>query len=92
MFFDRCESFLKSYTLESRVIDFFSGIYPDDYPEVEALVLLYKAGFSMIEFPVIMDERLGCQTSITPIKGIYYMIKVLIAVFVDTLKKVERLP
>lgn len=76
--------------VNKKVIDFFSSTYPDDYPEVEALVLLYKAGFSIMETPVIMDARHGGKSSITPFKGLYYMIKVLLAIFVDTLKRIER--
>jgi len=71
-----------------RCIRFFSEHYPDDYPEVEALVLLHKLGFSIMEVPVRMEERTGGRSSITPVKSIYYMIKVLLAIFVDLLKKV----
>ena len=37
-----------------------------------------------------MKARTAEQSSITPLHAIYYMIKVLLAVFVDMLKKVER--
>lgn len=72
-----------------RSIGFFSAHYPDDYPEVEALVLLHKLGFSIMEVPVRMEGRAGGRSSITPVKSVYYMIKVLLAIFVDLLKKVE---
>ncbi len=68
-------------------IEFFCRQYPDDYPEVEALVLLHKGGFSIIEVPVRMSERAGGRSSITPMKSLYYMVKVLLAIFVDLLKK-----
>ncbi|MBI5561337.1 MAG: glycosyltransferase family 2 protein [Deltaproteobacteria bacterium] len=70
-----------------EAIAFFSVFYPDDYPEVEALVLLHKRGFRIIEVPVEMSERAGGQSSITPTRSAYYMIKVLLAIFVDLLKK-----
>ncbi len=70
-------------------IAFFSGRYPDDYPEVEALVLLHKRGFSIMEVPVKMAERAGGRSSITPVKSAYYMVKVLLAILVDLLKKVD---
>ncbi|MDP2690109.1 MAG: glycosyltransferase family 2 protein [Deltaproteobacteria bacterium] len=70
-----------------RCIRYFSYHYPDDYPEVEALVLLHKLGFSIMEVPVRMEERAGGRSSITPVKSVYYMIKVLLAIFVDLLKK-----
>lgn len=71
-----------------RCIDFFSARYPDDYPEVEALVLLHKKGFSIMEVPVTMSERSSGRSSITPAKSVYYMVKVLLAIFVDLLKRV----
>lgn len=71
-------------------IKFFASHYPDDYPEVEALVLLHKTDFSIMEVPVSMAERAGGKSSITPLRSIYYMVKVLLAIFVDLLKKTER--
>ena len=70
-----------------RVIEFFSHTYPDDYPEVEALVLLHKIGMRMEEVDTRMRERTGGTSSITPIRSIYYMTKVLMAIFIDLLKK-----
>lgn len=69
-------------------IEFFAKRYPDDYPEVEALVLLHKKGFSIMEIPVSMNERSAGRSSITPVRSIYYMVKVLLAIFVDLMKKI----
>jgi len=73
--------------VNSRVIEFFARVYPEDYPEVESLVLLHRAGMTIAEVPVRMRDRTGGRSSITPIRSVYYMIKVLLAVFVDLLKK-----
>jgi len=73
-----------------EVIRFYSRSYPEDYPEVEAIVLLHKAGFNIEEVPVRMEARTGGKSSITPVRAVYYMIKVLLAVFIDLLKVVER--
>ena len=72
-----------------KVIEFFARTYPDDYPEVEALVLLHKMNMRMTEVPVIMRERTGGTSSITPIRSAYYMTKVLMAIFIDLMKKVR---
>jgi len=69
------------------VIRFFSRMYPDDYPEVEALVLLHKEGMRITEVPVVMQGRTGGASSITPGRSAYYMIKVLLAIFIDLLKR-----
>jgi len=72
-----------------RVIEFFARVYPDDYPEVESLVLLHKTRMRMMEVPVTMRERTGGKSSITPLRSMYYMTKVLMAVFIDLIKKVR---
>lgn len=70
-----------------EIIEYFSRLYPEDYPEVEALVLVHKQGFCIAEVPVDMLERTGGKTSITPIRSVYYMVKVLLAVFIDLIKR-----
>jgi hypothetical protein len=72
-----------------RTIQFFSSHYPDDYPEVETLVLLHKLGFNITEVPVKMRERAGGESSITPVRSVYYMVKVLLAILIDMIKKLD---
>jgi hypothetical protein len=72
-----------------RVIEFFARAYPDDYPEVEALVLLHKGNMRLAEVTVTMRERTGGRSSITPMQSVYYMAKVLMAIFIDLMKKVR---
>jgi glycosyltransferase involved in cell wall biosynthesis len=72
-----------------RAIEFFARTYPDDYPEVETLVLLHKIHMRLEEVPVAMRERTGGKSSITPIRSAYYMTKVLMAIFIDMMKKVR---
>ena len=72
--------------VSKRVIEFFVDNYPTDYPEVEALVLLKKNGFTIKEVPVTMAAREHGQSSITPLKSVYYMIKVLLAIFMNILR------
>lgn len=68
-------------------IRYFSRVYPEDYPEVESLVLVHRAGMRIAEVSVAMRDRTGGRSSITPIRSVYYMVKVLLAVFIDLLKK-----
>ncbi|OGW35299.1 MAG: glycosyl transferase family 2 [Nitrospirae bacterium GWD2_57_9] len=72
-----------------KVIEFFAHTYPEDYPEVEALVLLHKRELRVREIPVMMQERTGGISSITPLRSLYYMTKVLLAIFIDLMKKVR---
>lgn len=73
--------------VNKKVAKYFSCSYPEDYPEVEALVLVHKRGLRVAEVPVSMRGRTGGQTSITALQSAYYMVKVLLAVFIDLLKK-----
>jgi len=72
-----------------KAIDFFSVLYPEDYPEVEALILAHKKGLTIEEVPAEMGPRAAGKSSITTSKAVYYMVKVLLAIFVDLLKKID---
>lgn len=71
-----------------ELIKSFSTFYPRDYPEPEALVLLHREGFTMKEISVNMSSRKGGNSSITWLRSIYYMVKVLLAIFIDLCKNV----
>ena len=65
-----------------RGIELFARDYPPDYPEVEALLLLHAHGLSRAEIPVIMRPRLTGSSAISSTQSVYYMVKVLLALFV----------
>jgi glycosyltransferase involved in cell wall biosynthesis len=64
-----------------------SEMYACDYPEVESLVTLHRAGFKIVEVPVHMVARAEGSSSIGAIQGFYYMLKVVLAVLVDVVAK-----
>ena len=70
-----------------RAIELFARDYPHDYPEVEAVLMLHFHRLRMRETPVRMFERGGGQSSIRSGKSIYYMIKVLLAMFVGLVRR-----
>ncbi|MCC3375862.1 glycosyltransferase family 2 protein [Cohnella sp. REN36] len=70
-----------------RALSLFAQDYPTDYPEVEALVLLDNHGLTFREVPVVMKERLAGTSSISSLKSVYYMIKVILAVLITKTKK-----
>ncbi len=72
-----------------KAIEFFSSLYAEDYPEVEACILAHKKGLKIAEVPSLMKPRASGSSSITTGKAVYYMIKVLLAVFVDLLKEID---
>lgn len=72
------------------VIRIFANYYPDDYPEVETIVLLERLGFQVKETSVLMHSRESGASSITPLKSIYYMIKVSLAVVMTLIRTKGR--
>jgi glycosyltransferase involved in cell wall biosynthesis len=70
-----------------KAIQLFAFDYPQDYPEPEVFVLLYKCGLKVAEVPIGMSKRYAGESSITKLRSIYYMVKVLLAIFVDCFKK-----
>jgi hypothetical protein len=65
-----------------RGIELFAQDYPHDYPEVEAVLLMHAHQLTSVEVPVRMRERAAGVSSINSTRSIYYMVKVLLAVFV----------
>jgi glycosyltransferase involved in cell wall biosynthesis len=74
-----------------RAIEICAQDYPHDYPEPEAIVLLHRRGLRLREMPATMRERSGGQSSITPLKSGYYMVKVIMAILIGLLRSVERI-
>jgi hypothetical protein len=68
------------------IIRYFAQNYPSDYPEVDVLIRLYKKKFKVMEVPVEMKERQGGTSSITPVKSVYYMIKVSMVLLINSLR------
>ena len=65
-----------------RGIALFARDYPHDYPEVEAVLMVHFHRLRMREVPVRMLRRDGGVSSISSGKSVYYMTKVLLAIFV----------
>ncbi|MGI8945911.1 MAG: glycosyltransferase family 2 protein [Thermoleophilaceae bacterium] len=70
-----------------RAIALFARDYPHDYPEVEAVLMVHFHRLRMREVPVRMLERGGGQSSIRSGKSVYYMVKVLLAIFVGLVRR-----
>ena len=65
-----------------RGIELFARDYPHDYPEVEAILLMHAHRLRSCEIPVQMRPRLTGESAISSTQSVYYMVKVLLAVFV----------
>ena len=69
-----------------NVMEIFSEDYPRDYPEPESIVAVLRKNMKIEEIPVVMLERQGGVSSISPKKSIYYMIKVTLAILIERIR------
>jgi len=72
---------------DRRGIELFANDYPIDYPEVEAIMLMHTHRLRSREIPVVMAARLTGESTISHVGSVYYMVKVLLAVFVALFRK-----
>ena len=74
--------------IDKNVIKLFASDYPNDYPEPETIISVLKKGYNVKEIPVKMNKREHGKSSITPLKSIYYMLKVSFAMIIRSI--IER--
>jgi glycosyltransferase involved in cell wall biosynthesis len=70
-----------------RGIELFAHDYPHDYPEVEALLTIHAHRLRSAEIPVVMRPRMSGSSSITPVRSVYYMVKVTVALLIGLLRR-----
>ena len=70
-----------------RAIRTFAHAYPHDYPEPEAIVIAHRSGLRQVEVPVRMIPRRHGMSSITPLRSVYYMVKVILAILINLLRR-----
>lgn len=68
-----------------QVIKLFAVNYPLEYPEPESTTDLIRKGYRISEIPVEMHERENGSSSIKPLKSIYYMFSVSIAIIITSI-------
>jgi glycosyltransferase involved in cell wall biosynthesis len=73
--------------LNRRAIRLFAADYPHDYPEVEATVMVVRHRLRLLEVPVEMREREHGRSSITALRSLYYVVKVMLALFVGLFRR-----
>lgn len=72
--------------VNAKTIALFAEDYPKDYPEPESVVTLLKKKKKVKELPVTMNAREEGVSSISPVKAVYYMIKVSIAILIAAVR------
>ena len=72
-------------------IELFAVEYPHDYPEVEATLVALRSGLRLTQVQVEMRERQAGTSSITFVRSLYYIVKVMLALLVASLRRYPRL-
>jgi hypothetical protein len=73
-----------------QALQVFTGSFPLEYPEIEALVVLQRKRFQFQEVPCPVRPRKTGRSTITAVKSLYYIFHVLLGVFVNVLKFERR--
>lgn len=71
---------------DKRTINLLSRYYPSDYPEPEEIIFCKRNHLKVKEVGILMKQREKGKSSLTPMKSIYYMIKVTLAVLISILR------
>ena len=77
--------------LDRRGIELFAAQFPHDYPEVEATLVALRSGLRVAQVQVAMRERTTGTSSITFVRSLYYIVKVMLALLVASLRRYPRL-
>ena len=72
-------------------IELFAVEYPHDYPEVEATLVALRSGLRLTQVQVQMRERETGASSITFVRSLYYIVKVMLALLVASLRRYPRI-
>lgn len=78
----------RAYNKEA--IEFLAENYPQDYPEPETVVLMGKNAFRIKEIFTEMRERSAGESSISTFDAVYYMVKVVLAVLITSIRPRTR--
>lgn len=73
-----------------KIIELFAKDYPTEYPEPESTVEVLIDKCRVVEIPVSMNERIGGKSSINIWKSVDYMLKVSLAVIIDSINFRKR--
>lgn len=76
--------------LDRKGIELFAAEYPHDYPEVEATLVALRSGLRLAQVQVAMRERETGSSSITFVRSVYYIVKVMLALLVASLRRYPR--
>lgn len=78
------------WLVSSPLLDSFARDFPTDYPEPEAIAILHRQGYSFAEAAVSFRTRNHGRSSIGSLDALYFMVKVIIALVADRVRRLDR--
>jgi glycosyltransferase involved in cell wall biosynthesis len=75
--------------INRRAIGLLSRNYAEDYPEVEAILVLHRAALRICEVPVQMSARSEGRSSIGGVSSVVYMLKVSLSILMCSIRSPE---
>ena len=70
------------------VIAFFTqDFFPCDFPDADVILMVHRAGFRIMEFPMAMYERDGEKSMHSGVKPVYYVFKMFLSMLMTLLRK-----
>ena len=79
-----CTSGFRAYN--RKALEMLADNYPTDFPEPEAVILLKQNNFRVEEVAVEMRERIYGVSSISSLKSVYYMTKVILSMLMAKIR------
>ncbi len=74
--------------MNKKAIKFYgSDIFPCDYPDADAIIMLHRAGFIIKEIPVIMHYNNQSKSMHSGLGIFYYIFKMFLSIFVTLLRE-----
>ena len=64
-----------------------SDVYPVDYPDADAIIMLHRAGFRIKEVPVVMYVNPSGKSMHAGWRPVYYVFKMFLSIFVTLLRR-----
>jgi len=75
------------WVANARAARILRSAYSSDYPEVDSLIRLHRAGCVIREAAIDMRARSGGRSSIDSVRAVYYMLKVTIALIIGRIEQ-----
>lgn len=73
--------------INRRVCEFYSNMYPSDFPDADVIITSYFAGFKIKEIPVKMYPKSIEKSMHSGLKPFYYIFKMSLSLFVIFMRK-----